>query len=65
MRKNKYVTDLKYNTKRQVRSMKRKVEAMAYKWGDIDFFIVSQYDEILDKLKEIEAEISGVDPKTH
>lgn len=65
MRKNKPVTDLKYNTKRRVRSIKGKIEEISYQWGDIDFFIVSRCDEILDKLSEIEAEISGVDTKTH
>lgn len=65
MRKNKPVTDLKYNTKRRILSVERKIREIAAQWDDVDFFIVGRCEEILARIDEIKAEISGVDVSTH
>tara|TARA_R110002124_G_scaffold266813_1_gene433793 strand:+ start:7471 stop:7668 length:198 start_codon:yes stop_codon:yes gene_type:complete len=65
MRNNRYITDLKYETKRTLDSMQRKLDKLSYKWGEVDFFIISEFDEIKEKLSEIVKEIDGIDAKTH
>lgn len=64
-RKNRHITDLKYDSRRQIESIKGKVERLAVKWGDVDFFIEQQLEDILGKLDEIQEEIKGVDVKNH
>ena len=64
-RKNKPITDLKYNTKRRIDASKRSIESIAAQWGDVDMFIASRLELILTELDEIRAEVHGVDAKTH
>ena len=64
-RKNRHITDLKYDSKRQIESLKRKTEALAVKWGGNDFLIESQLEQILDRFDEIIEDINGIDPNTH
>ncbi len=64
-RKNRRITDLKYDSKRQIDSLKARTEALAAKWGDVDMFIAAEIEEVLGRFDEIKAEIDGVDPNTH
>lgn len=64
-RKNRYVTDLKYESKRSLKSAKGKLEQIAAKWGDVDMFIGGEIDQLIGKIDEIVEEIHGIDPKTH
>jgi hypothetical protein len=64
-RKNKHITDLKYNTKRRIASMRRSVEALSIQWSEVDFMIEQEFEQLLNKLDEITEEVEGVDVKTH
>ncbi len=64
-RKNRYVTDLKYDSRRQIDSVKGKIEGIAAKWGDVDFFIMTQLEDILGELDEIKEQIKGLDVSNH
>lgn len=64
-RKNRHITDLKYDTKRRIEAAKRSIERMAVQWGGTDFFIASQFEQILDQLDEIRSEVHGIDAKNH
>lgn len=63
MRKNSRYTDLKWNSKKRLKSAKSKMEELAYNWGELDFCIVAMIDDVIAKMDEIEEEISGIDPK--
>lgn len=65
MRKNRRITDLKYDSKRQLGRLRDRAESIAAKWGDVDFFISSKVEKILDQIDEIVEEIDGVDVKSH
>ncbi len=64
-RKNSHVTDLKYNTKRRIEALERSIESISAQWGDVDFFIASELEQILNKLSEIKTDVHGVDAKSH
>ena len=63
MRKNSRYTDLKWNSKKRLKSAKLKMEQLSYNWGDLDFCIVAMCDDVIAKLDEIEEEIASIDPK--
>ncbi|PCI54034.1 MAG: hypothetical protein COB36_11040 [Alphaproteobacteria bacterium] len=63
MRKNSRYTDLKWNSKKNLSSSKKKMEALAAKWADVDFFIVGQIEDVIAKIEEIEEDINGIDPR--
>ena len=65
MRNNRPVTDLKWNTKKRLKSAKSKLEETAAQWGDVDFFIMSRIEGILNDIDEIITEVDGVDVKSH
>lgn len=65
MRKNKHITDLKYDTKRQLDSLERKARSIMWKWDQIDFVIEQEFEELLAKIDEIRGEVAGIDTKTH
>ena len=65
MRKNRHITDMKYNTKRRLESIKGKLESISAYWGDVDFFISSSLDQLLSQIDEIKDEIDGIDVSTH
>lgn len=65
MRANKFVTDLKWSTKKRLKSMRSKAEKIGADWGDTDFFIQGRLDELIANIDEILEEVDGVDARTH
>ena len=39
------------------------MEQLSYNWGDLDFYVVEQIDDVIAKIDEIEKEIDGINPK--
>lgn len=64
-RKNKHITDLKYETKRRLDSLERKAREIMYQWYGIDFVIEQEFEELIGKINEIREEVAGIDTKTH
>ena len=62
-RKNSRYTDLKWNSKKRLKSARKKMEQLSYNWGDLDFYVVEQIDDVIAKIDEIEKEIDGINPK--
>lgn len=62
-RKNSRYTDLKWNSKKRLKSARKKMEQLSYNWGDLDFYVVEQIDDVIAKIDEIEKEINGINPK--
>lgn len=62
-RKNSRYTDFKWNSKKRLKSARKKMEQLSYNWGELDFYVVEQIDDVIAKIDEIEKEIDGINPK--
>lgn len=57
------VTNLKWNTKKNLKSMRRKLEHIAWLWGDTDYLIVGDMDDMIAKIDEVLENIDSMDPR--
>jgi len=61
-RANAPVTDLKWNTKKRLLSMREKLHQISYNWGDLDFIMVQHCDDIIAKIDDMLEEMQGIEP---
>jgi len=55
---NRFIYDLRRNTKRSLNSAKDRMAKISLQWADEDNYIASMFDEVINQLEEIESEIT-------
>tara|TARA_R110002124_G_C8973012_1_gene515483 strand:+ start:6445 stop:6642 length:198 start_codon:yes stop_codon:yes gene_type:complete len=63
MRNNRPITDLKHNTKKRLRSLRKKVVEMQHQWHGEDLLLVLEMDDLIVKIGEIYEQVDGIDVK--